>query len=240
MGLLRPVRPRVSAGSKVPLAHSGSNECGGRNRYLCGVRLGRLSGLGDSNARRGTAAQRRNAEGIAQNEETLAALRGTGSKLPLPHLLSWLAQECKDNGQFEDGLSALTKALVAINEHDIRHYEAEAYRLEGESLLRQNDLAAAKARECSDRAIEIARGQRARSLELRATTSLARLLAQQGRREEGRARSCRNLRLVHGGLRHRRPQGRQGVARRAEQFTMIHDGAIAIVRGTFVRRTGRQ
>ena len=63
----------------------------------------------------------------------------------------------------------------------------ELHRLRGEVLLKQNDSNVAEARACFERAIEIARKQSAKSWELRATMSLARLLATQGRREEARA-----------------------------------------------------
>ena len=60
------------------------------------------------------------------------------------------------------------------------------HRLKGELLLSQDHSKAAEAQGCFERAIEIARNQRAKSLELRATTSLARLLARQGKRDEAR------------------------------------------------------
>jgi predicted ATPase len=81
----------------------------------------------------------------------------------------------------------LAEALVATDEHEIRHYEAETHRLKGELLLKQSPSNAAEARNCFERAIEIARKQSAKSFELRATISLTRLLAKQGHREEARA-----------------------------------------------------
>jgi predicted ATPase len=74
----------------------------------------------------------------------------------------------------------------SAGEHADRIYEAEIHRLKGELLLRQDDSNAAEARSCYERAIEIARKQSAKSWELRATTSLARLLNEQGRRDEAR------------------------------------------------------
>jgi predicted ATPase len=76
--------------------------------------------------------------------------------------------------------------MAAADEHGIRQYEAEAHRLKGELLLRRDHSKAAEAQSCFQRAIEIARKQSARSLELRAMTSLARLLPKQGRRDEAR------------------------------------------------------
>ena len=91
-----------------------------------------------------------------------------------------------ETGRLDDGLSALTEALAAADEHEDRLYEAEIHRLKGELLLKQDDSNAAEAQSCFQRAIEIARKQSAKSWELRATMSLARLLAQQGHRDEAR------------------------------------------------------
>jgi predicted ATPase len=91
-------------------------------------------------------------------------------------------------GRLNDGLSALTEALAAADEHENRYYEAETHRLKGELLLRQGNANASEAQNCFERAIEIARKQSAKSWELRATMSLARLLNEQGRRDEAHAR----------------------------------------------------
>ena len=93
----------------------------------------------------------------------------------------------QETGHFDDGLNALTEALAAADEHENRVFEAEAHRLKGELLLRQNYSNTAEAQSCYERAIETARRQSAKSLELRAAMSLARLLALQGRRDEARA-----------------------------------------------------
>jgi predicted ATPase len=111
----------------------------------------------------------------------------TGSKLMRPYFLCLLAEACGETGHLDDGLSALTKALAAADEDEDRHHEAEIHRLKGELLLKQNDSNAAEAQNCYERAIEVARKQNAKSLELRATMSLARLLAKQGQRDEARA-----------------------------------------------------
>ena len=89
-------------------------------------------------------------------------------------------------GRLDDGLSALTEALAIADEHEIRFYEAETHRLKGELLLKQNNSNATEAQSCFERAVEIARRQSAKSWELRATMSLARLLASQGKRDEAR------------------------------------------------------
>jgi predicted ATPase len=81
----------------------------------------------------------------------------------------------------------LREALATAEEHEIRHYETEIHRLKGELLLKQDNSNTAEAQSCFHRAIKIARKQNAKSLELRATTSLARLLANQDRHDEARA-----------------------------------------------------
>src|SRR5205807_630218 len=95
-------------------------------------------------------------------------------------------EACMEAGHFDDGLRALTEAIAAADIHKDRHYEAEIYRLKGDLLLRQSESNAAQAQSCFERAIQVARGQSAKSLELRATGSLARLLAKHGRRDEAR------------------------------------------------------
>jgi predicted ATPase len=127
-------------------------------------------------------------EGIAQIQEGLAAFRTIGSGVLLPHALCLLAEACGEAGRLDDGLSALTEATAAADEHGIRQYEAEAHRLKGELLLKQDHSNAAEAQTCFERAIEIARKQSAKSLELRATINLARLLRDTGRRDEARAK----------------------------------------------------
>jgi class 3 adenylate cyclase/predicted ATPase len=129
------------------------------------------------------AEQGRNEQGIAQMQEGFAALRASG---PRQQYLCLLAKACIETGRFDDGLNALTEALAAATEHEHRAYEAEANRLKGELLLRRDDSSAADAQSCFERAIEIARKQGAKSWELRATTSLARLLAKQGSRDGAR------------------------------------------------------
>jgi predicted ATPase len=90
-------------------------------------------------------------------------------------------------GQPEEGLTALTEASELASKFAESCYEAERYRLQGELLLMQEESSAAQAESCFQRAIEVARQQSAKSWELRATTSLARLLDKQGRRDEGHA-----------------------------------------------------
>jgi predicted ATPase len=132
------------------------------------------------------AQQGRNEEGIAQIREGLAAFRAAGTEAMRPHVLCLLAEACRERDRLDDGLSALAESLAAADAQEERHYEAEIHRLKGDFLLRQDQSNAPEAENCFRCAVEIARKQSAKSLELRATMSLARLLAQQGRREEAR------------------------------------------------------
>ena len=84
-------------------------------------------------------------------------------------------------------LEVIAEALEVVQEKGERWWEAEIHRLKGELLLKQDDPNTVEAQICFERAIEIAHRQSAKSLELRATISLVRLLAEQGRRDEAHA-----------------------------------------------------
>ena len=135
------------------------------------------------------AAQGRHEEGVAQLHEGLAAYRAIGAELGRPYFLCLLAEACMETGRLDDRLNALREAQAAADENEIRFYEAEIHRLKGRLLLKQDDSNAAEVQSCFLRAIEIARRQSAKSLELRATVSLARLLENQGRRDEAPPKS---------------------------------------------------
>jgi len=133
------------------------------------------------------AAQGRHEEGIVQIKEGLAGIRATGTEMSRPSYLCMLAEACSEAGRLDDGLNAIREALAAADEREERLCEADMHRLKGELLLKQDQSNALEAQHCFERAIEIARNQSAKSLELRATMSLARLLASRGRRDEARA-----------------------------------------------------
>jgi class 3 adenylate cyclase/predicted ATPase len=126
-------------------------------------------------------------EGLSQISKGLAGSRAREVELWRPHFLCTLADVCRKTGRLDDGLSALTEALKVTDEQESRHCEAEINRLRGELLIRQDASNAPQAQSCYERAIEIAHRQSARSLELRATISLARLLAKQDRGDAARA-----------------------------------------------------
>jgi predicted ATPase len=130
-------------------------------------------------------------EGIAQLRQGLATWETTGTRYRRPTFLAWLAEAYGKAGQVEEGLSVLAEALAQVEKTDERYYEAELHRLKGELLLMQGDETEAeaslpRAESCFQRAIEVARRQSAKSWELRATVSLARLWQKQGWTDEAR------------------------------------------------------
>jgi predicted ATPase len=123
------------------------------------------------------------AEGVAQIRQGLAAWRATGAELGRQWRLLLLAETQGKMGQTAAGLATLAEALAVVERTGDRRDEAEIHRLTGEFLLRQAVPAEPQAETCFHQAIDIARSQQAKSLELRATTSLARLWHQQGKRQ---------------------------------------------------------
>jgi tetratricopeptide (TPR) repeat protein len=129
-------------------------------------------------------------EAIGQMRQGIAALRATGTST-LSSFLGLLAESCGKRGRTEEGLAAVTEALALVNETGERFWEAELHRLKGELTLKQSGIQRLEssiqkaAEECFQKAITIARRQRAKSLELRAVISLARLW-QHGKKEEAR------------------------------------------------------
>ena len=122
--------------------------------------------------------------GIAQIRRGLAAYGSTGAHLFVPYFHSLLARACLKTGQPHEGLRVIGEALERARATGERVWEAELVRLEGELRLAASPDNVAEALECFRRAIEIARGQAARSWELRAALSRARLLVVEGRRDE--------------------------------------------------------
>jgi predicted ATPase len=87
-------------------------------------------------------------------------------------------------GHTADGLQALAEAQTLIEQHEDRCWEAEVCRLRGVLLLRQPGTPQAEAETWLQRALDVARRQEAKSLELRAAMSLSRLWQQQGKQAE--------------------------------------------------------
>jgi len=144
-------------------------------------------------------------EGISEIRQGLAAIHATGVDLWQPYCFALLAEAYEQAGQPEEGLTAIAEAFDLVSRTGSAVNEPGLYRVKGELLLRLHDsdiptsrtrligsaslgvvLKAGEAERCFRRAIEVARKQSAKSWELRATTSLARLLNQQQRHDEAR------------------------------------------------------
>ncbi len=121
-------------------------------------------------------------EQIGQIRRHLAAVRETGSAVWEPYFLGLLADLYAQDGQVEAGLATLDEALAAQATGQ-RLVEAELYRLRG-SLVLQMGRPQAEVETWLRRALDVARRQEAKSLELRAAMSLSRLRQQQGKRKE--------------------------------------------------------
>ncbi len=122
-------------------------------------------------------------EGIAQIRQGMDALQKIGVVLVLTNGLAVLAESLAKAGQIDEGLETLNEALDLVNSHEERWWESELYRLKGE-LLAMQGKPDAQIEANFQQAITIARWQSAKSLELRATVSLARLYQQQDKRAE--------------------------------------------------------
>jgi class 3 adenylate cyclase/predicted ATPase len=124
--------------------------------------------------------------GRAQMHQGMAAIMAIGQALSRPPRLALLAEAAGHAGQVAEGLRLLAKALAAFEASGRGDMLTEAHRLQGELLLRQPAPDAAQAEACFQQALAIAQRQQARSWELRAAVSLARLWQQQGRSAEAR------------------------------------------------------
>ena len=123
-------------------------------------------------------------DGLEQLQQGLSAYQGTKVRLLTPYLLALIAETYGNIGKVEEGLNTLAEAFLILDAFGSYFLEAELYRLKGELLLQQSSDNAAAAEACFHKAIEIACHQQAKSLELRASTSLARLWQQEGKRQE--------------------------------------------------------
>jgi predicted ATPase len=123
-------------------------------------------------------------EGLALLTEGLSVLRATGAVVHTPLGLMWLAEAYAKVGQPDEGLNCLAEATQLIETTSERYYQAELHRLRGNLLDATGDRAAAE--QSYHQALAIANRQSAKTFELHAATSLARLWRDQGKRTEAR------------------------------------------------------
>jgi class 3 adenylate cyclase/predicted ATPase len=121
--------------------------------------------------------------GIADIRESMDRRRSIGMGAVWPWYFALLAEAQGLAGQVDDGLSSLEEALGWVERNDERLYEAEVHRLKGELLLLREAPDTLQAERCFEQALSVARDQQAKSWELRAAMSLARLWQGNGRRE---------------------------------------------------------
>jgi predicted ATPase/class 3 adenylate cyclase len=139
---------------------------------------------GTSLQRWGLAMQGQGEEEIAQVRQGIAAYRATGAAVFIPYFYTWLAEVSAHLGHVEEGLQAMAEAHTLVEQQEERWWEAEVCRLRGALLLRQTATPQEEAETWLQRALDVARRQEAKSLELRAAMSLSRLWQQQGKQTE--------------------------------------------------------
>ncbi len=122
--------------------------------------------------------------GVTQMRQSMTSVLEQGHGLGRVMYLSLLAGAYHAMGEGYEGLRLLTEAQEYMEKSGERFYESELHRLKGELVLQQSSDNAAEAETCFHQAISIAQPQSAKSLELRAATSLAKLWQNQGKRQD--------------------------------------------------------
>ena len=110
----------------------------------------------------------------------------TGATVWVPYFLSYLARAYAELGSFEQAHRSIREAITTVERTKERWCEAEVYRTAGEIILLSPDPDATKAQAYFERALQTARQQRAKSWELRAAMSMARLWSDQGKPQQAR------------------------------------------------------
>lgn len=131
--------------------------------------------------------QKTSENAIVQINRGLADFRATGTELYRPWYLSMLADAYRQNGQITKGVEVLAEAITLNATQGERWCDAELYRFQGELFLQKSLSDTQKAEACFCQSLDIARRQEAKSWELRAATSLAKLWQRQGKCQEAYA-----------------------------------------------------
>jgi predicted ATPase len=125
--------------------------------------------------------------GIAEMQQALGELAGIGSGFAAPQFLFFLASGLRKVGLHDDALGALALGVARAEQQGQHYYDAELHRLRAEILLDMDGNAVEEAEALFHQSLEIARRQEAKTFELRAATSLARLWQRQGKRDAAHA-----------------------------------------------------
>jgi len=120
-------------------------------------------------------------------QQALVELAGVGSGIGAPRLLFLLAEGLRKVGRHDEALGALGVGVAQAEQQGQHYYDAELHRLRAEILLDMDGNAVEEAEALFNQSLEIARRQEAKTFELRAATSLARLWQRQGKRAAARA-----------------------------------------------------
>jgi predicted ATPase len=126
------------------------------------------------------------AEAVQMITTGIAAWRSTGSTVWMPLYLSYLARAYAELGQFEYAWRCTDEAMTAAETTKERWHEADIHRIAGEIALLLPESNAARAKACFERALAVARQQQAKSWELRAAMSMARMWRDQGKHQQAR------------------------------------------------------
>ena len=124
--------------------------------------------------------------GIAEMQAALGELAQIASGVGAPALLFFLAEGFRRVGRHDDALGTLALGIAQAEQHGQHYFDAELHRLRAEILLDMDGNAADEAEALFGQSLEIARGQEAKTFELRAATSLARLWQRHGKRDAAR------------------------------------------------------
>jgi predicted ATPase len=114
----------------------------------------------------------------------ITALRSTGTTMWMPMYLAYLATAYAELHQFDEAWCGISEAMTAMENTKEILWQAEVHRTAGEIVLMATESDAAKAEAYFERALSIAREQQAKSWELRAAMSMARLWRDQGKRQQ--------------------------------------------------------
>jgi predicted ATPase len=126
------------------------------------------------------------ADGVRMMASARVAERSTGAKLWVPAYLSSLASACAELGQSDEAWRCINEASVMVETNKERRWEAQVNLVAGEIALNSPERDIAKAEAYFDRALAVARQQQAKSWELRAAMSMARLWRDQGKPKQAR------------------------------------------------------
>jgi class 3 adenylate cyclase/predicted ATPase len=125
-------------------------------------------------------------EGMVQMLKGMVDFSAMGAEIWRPYSFALLAEVYGKAEHIKEGIAAIGDGLAVLHKTGERFWEAELYRLKGELLLTLSKINRAEVETCFQQALEIARSQQAKSLELRAVMSLGRLWQYQGKRTQAR------------------------------------------------------